>query len=176
MSSWFETTISLSVATTILICLIKLEIILSYYHCNREMSSFLVNFYADTWNWVIFCFWLKLSLKSQSRTTSVLCKFTDGLRMCRMNTSLMSCKTFLQFVGTSMLIIASYVNYCMLIIAFVLVKSSKRMYPIMPDFLFAGRRFSCSDKKRGWAWFSLLKVSQFSKIFQIRFRGLTGDS
>ena len=66
-----------------------------------------------------------------------------------MNTSLGYCKKILQFVGTSMLIFTAPSNISVLTFAllFGLVKSSRRIHPIMRDFLFSGRRLSSSDRK-----------------------------
>ena len=57
MSSWFDTTTSLSVAATTPIELIKIETIQSYYHCNGEMSNFLVIFH----DWKFLCGFLHLN-------------------------------------------------------------------------------------------------------------------
>ena len=67
-----------------------------------------------------------------------------------MNTSLVYCRKFLQFIGTSMLIIAAPSNMFVLTFGrlFVLVKSSRRMHPVILDFPFAGRRLPCSDRER----------------------------
>ena len=56
----------------------------------------------------------------------------------------------LQFVGTSMLIIGAPSNMFLQMfgLSLVLVKSSRRIHPIILDFPFAGRRLSCCDREK----------------------------
>ena len=88
--------------------------------------------------------------------------FTAWLRMYGMNTSIACCKKFLQFVGTSMLIITVPSNMFGDVWTFIWTRKISEENAFNNDILsFIGQRLPCSDKKTGWAWFSFLK--KFSK-------------
>lgn len=138
--------------------LMKIETIHSYYHYNGKMlPTYFVFFHY--WELLFglqhFDYFLFLTSKYFKSNNPVL-HLSSVCSLCWTahvwyEWFLAYCKKLLQFIGTSMLIIAAPLNIVVLMLGptFGLVKFPGRMHPVMLDFLIAGRELACSNKGGG---------------------------